>query len=82
MKKKSNAEDSIVKRTDGRCMGHYTLDGKRFLPLAIQVHHAVCDGICGHFSSGTRMKGERYKPLPLIYQWIKISIRIKQKSPD
>ena len=26
-------------------MGKYfECDGKRFLPLAIQVHHAVCDG--------------------------------------
>lgn len=28
-KKKSNGEGSIVKRTDGRYMARYTLDGKR-----------------------------------------------------
>ena len=30
MKKKSNGEGSIVKRTDGRYMARYTLDGKRY----------------------------------------------------
>ena len=39
-------EDVEIRSTDGLTLRgkYFEQEGKRFLPLAIQVHHAVCDG--------------------------------------
>ena len=72
MKKKSNGEGSIVKRTDGRYMARYTLDGKRFAIYGTS-HEEVrvqLTEVLGNIDKGTHITPSGYTVSQWLREWL------------
>ena len=71
-KKKSNGEGSIVKRTDGRYMARYTLDGKRYAIYG-SSHEEVrvqLTEVLGNIDKGTHIAPSGYTVSQWLREWL------------
>ena len=72
MKKKSNGEGSIVKRTDGRYMARYTLDGKRYAiygATSEEVRVRLTEAL-GGIDRGTHIAPSDYTAAQWFREWL------------
>ena len=73
-KKKSNGEGSIVKRTDGRYMARYTLNGKRYAIYGAS-HEEVrvqLTEVLGNIDKGTHISPSDYTVSQWLREWLTI----------
>ena len=71
-KKKSNGEGSIVKRTDGRYMARYTMDGKRYAIYGTS-HEEVrvqLTEVLGNIDKGTHIAPSGYTVSQWLREWL------------
>ena len=72
MKKKSNGEGSIVKRTDGRYMARYTMEGKRYAIYGTS-HEEVrvqLTEVLGNIDKGAHIAPSGYTVSQWLREWL------------
>ena len=72
MKKKSNGEGSIVKRTDGRYMARYTLDGKRYAIYGstFEEVRVQLTEVLANIDKGTHITPNNYTVAQWLREWL------------